>query len=127
MMTETTLKALKKIAMYDGRPFYAEDYGINGGSIRALSNRGIIAKTGNVKTELIKVNDKDLYRKIEVSEWEMTKEGLLLAINCVKSDSVSINGILNGVLAHLNEILTERAVINDTLSTLEWKKLWIDR
>ena len=120
MMKETTLKALKKIAMSNRRPFYAEDYDIDGELIRALSNRGIIAKTGNVKTELIKVNDKGLYRKIEVSEWEMTKEGLLLAINCVKGDSNHINGILNGVLAYLNEILTERAVINDTLSALEW-------
>ena len=63
MMKETTLKALKKIAMYNRRPFYAEDYGINGGSIRALSNRGIIAKTGNVKTELIKVNDTAVKKK----------------------------------------------------------------
>lgn len=66
-----TFKAYKEILCSGKRTFYASDFDLCGGTISALQGYGLIQSTGKTKEVFVPVDD-ELYRKIEVSEWECT-------------------------------------------------------
>ena len=60
----------------NGRDFYAHDYELNGGIISALARKGLIEKTGNSKSQFVAVGYDELYKKIEVYEWRVSRKGM---------------------------------------------------
>lgn len=73
MMTLTFINNYLKIRnLKKGTTFYASDYGINGGSIRGLRNKGLIEPTGNTRTDIVPhPYDDRLLIKCEVKEWRI--------------------------------------------------------
>lgn len=64
-------RVMLKIADKDlTKPFYASDYGLNGGEINSLHCAGCITPTGNRKEVFFPIDRYgELYRKDEVLEW----------------------------------------------------------
>lgn len=75
MMKKDTMNAMITI-LSNGRDFYAHDYELNGGVISALACNGIIEKTGNSKSEFIAIGYDEMYKKIEVYEWRVSRKGI---------------------------------------------------
>lgn len=67
MMNVNVVKNAVKVAMY-GKPFYAEDLGLNGGNINGLCYSGLIEPTGKTKKVWVEIYD-DIAKKCEVQEW----------------------------------------------------------
>lgn len=66
-------KTMLKVSMRDfTKPFYASDYGLNGGEINSLHCGGAITPTGKTKDIFVPVDyfGEELYRKCEVMEWK---------------------------------------------------------
>ena len=75
MMNRNTMNAMVTI-INNGRDFYAHDYELNGGIISALARKGLIEKTGNSKSQFVAVCYDELYKKIEVYEWRVSRKGM---------------------------------------------------
>ncbi len=75
MMNRNTMNAMVTI-INNGRDFYAHDYELNGGIISALARKGLIEKTGNSKSQFVAVGYDELYKKIEVYEWRVSRKGM---------------------------------------------------
>lgn len=75
MMNRNTMNAMVTI-INNGRDFYAHDYELNGGVISALARKGLIEKTGNSKSQFVAVGYDELYKKIEVYEWRVSRKGM---------------------------------------------------
>ena len=75
MMNRNTKNAMVTI-INNGRDFYAHDYELNGGIISALARKGLIEKTGNSKSQFVAVGYDELYKKIEVYEWRVSRKGM---------------------------------------------------
>ena len=72
--------ALRKIITHYNPKFYAAELNLAGGTLSGLRAAGLIKPTGEVKYEFIKVDDYDeLYRKVEINEWELAIDPSLLA------------------------------------------------
>jgi len=69
-MTLNILTAYAKI-LGTAKPFYADEFGINGGTMSALAYDGLVKETGNTKEIMIQLNswDGDIYKKCTVKEW----------------------------------------------------------
>jgi hypothetical protein len=70
-----TFEAYEAILCSGKRTFYASDFNLCGGTIKALYEYGLIQRTGNTKEYFVPVQSAwgdDLYKKTEVSEWECT-------------------------------------------------------
>ena len=67
-MTANILMGYTK-AMNRGKPFYAVELGLDGGTITAMSHRKWIRKTGNTKECMVNLYD-DVYKKVYIYEWE---------------------------------------------------------
>ena len=66
-------KVMLKLAGRDlTTPFYASDYGLNGGEINSLKGGCAIVPTGETKDVFVPVDyyGEELYRKCEVMEWK---------------------------------------------------------
>lgn len=63
-----TFKAYEQVLTY-GKPFYASDFNLSGGTISAMETYGLIQPTGNTKIGFAPVGG-ELYRKVEIKEWE---------------------------------------------------------
>ena len=75
MMNRNTMNAMVTI-INNGRDFYAHDYELNGGIISALARKGLIEKTGKSKSQFVAVGYDELYKKIEVYEWRVSRKGM---------------------------------------------------
>lgn len=75
MMNMNLMNAMTTI-ISNGRDFYARDYKLNGGTISALARKGMIEKTGNSKSEFVAVGHDNLYRKVEIYEWRVSRSGV---------------------------------------------------
>lgn len=75
MMKRDTMNAIITIVK-NGRDFYAHDYELDGGIISALARKGLIEKTGNSKTQFIAIGYDEMYKKIEVYEWRVSRKGV---------------------------------------------------
>lgn len=75
MMNRNTMNAMVTI-INNGRDFYAHDYELNGGIISALARKGLIEKTGNSKSQFVALGYDELYKKIEVYEWRVSRKGM---------------------------------------------------
>ena len=75
MMNRNTMNEMVTI-INNGRDFYAHDYELNGGIISALARKGLIEKTGNSKSQFVAVGYDELYKKIEVYEWRVSRKGM---------------------------------------------------
>ena len=70
-----TFEAYEAILCSGKKTFYASDFNISGGTINALQGYGLIQITGKTKECFVPVQTAwrdDLYKKVEVSEWECT-------------------------------------------------------
>lgn len=63
-----TFKAYEQVLTY-GKPFYASDFDLSGGTISAMETYGLIQPTGNTKIGFAPVGG-ELYKKVEIKEWE---------------------------------------------------------
>ena len=75
MMNRDTMNAMITIIKND-RDFYAHDYELDGGVISALARKGMIEKTGNSKSEFLAIGYDEMYKKIEVYEWRVSRKGV---------------------------------------------------
>lgn len=75
MMKRDTMNAIITIVK-NGRDFYAHDYELDGGIISALAYKGLIKKTGNSKSEFIAIGYDEMYKKIEVYEWRVSRKAV---------------------------------------------------
>ena len=75
MMKRDTMNAMITI-LSNGRDFYAHDYNLDGGIISALACKGLIEKTGNSKSQFIAIGYDEMYKKIEVYEWRVSRKGV---------------------------------------------------
>lgn len=75
MMKRDTMNAMITI-LSNGRDFYAHDYELDGGVISALARNGLIEKTGNSKSQFIAIGYDEMYKKIEVYEWRVSRKGV---------------------------------------------------
>ena len=70
-MTINTITAYAKALSKDGEPFYASEFHLDGGTMSALQNHGLIEKTGNQKEVMVQIYD-DFYKKCKINEWKTT-------------------------------------------------------
>ena len=75
MMKKDTMNAIITI-IKNGRDFYAHDYKLDGGIISALAYKGVIEKTGNSKSQFVAVGYDEMYKKVEVYEWRVSRKGV---------------------------------------------------
>ena len=75
MMSKNTMNAIITI-IKNSRDFYAHDYELDGGTISALAREGLIEKTGNSKSQFFAVGYDEMYKKIEVYEWRVSRKGV---------------------------------------------------
>ena len=79
-----TIHHLSKIYASGVDTFYASDFGLNGGTMNALTTikcfdrvenvtRYGFLPTGNTKSAMIEIGE-NLYKKVEVSEWKINRE-----------------------------------------------------
>lgn len=68
-MTTNTLMGYIMVLNY-GKPFYAADLGLNGGTIAAMACYNYIRRTGNTKDYMVHLYD-DVYKKVSVYEWTL--------------------------------------------------------
>ena len=68
-MTTNTLMGYIRALNY-GKPFYAADLELNGGTIAAMACYNYIRRTGNTKEYMVNLYD-DVYKKVSVYEWEL--------------------------------------------------------
>ena len=68
-MTTNTLMGYVRALNY-GKPFYAADLGLNGGTIAAMEYYNYIRRTGNTKEYMVNLYD-DVYKKVLVYEWTL--------------------------------------------------------
>lgn len=79
-----TMHYLSKIYESGVNTFYASDFGLNGGTMNALTTikffdrvervtRYGFLPTGNTKSEMVEIG-KNLYKKVDVSEWKINRE-----------------------------------------------------
>ena len=77
---EKLIAALEKIATTDGI-FYADEIGLNGGTMKMLHNIGYIEPTGQTKPLTITIRQGTETLTIEVKEWKVT--ALYIALICI--------------------------------------------
>lgn len=75
MMKKDTMDAIITI-IKNGHDFYAHDYKLDGGIISALAYKGVIEKTGNSKSQFVAVGYDEMYKKVEVYEWRVSRKGV---------------------------------------------------
>ena len=75
MMKKDTMNAMITI-LSNGRDFYAHDYELGGGIISALARNGMIEKTGNSRSEFLAIGYDEMYKKVEVYEWRVSRKGV---------------------------------------------------
>ena len=75
MMNTNTMNAIITI-IKNGRDFYAHDYKLDGGIISALAYKGVIEKTGTSKSQFVAVGYDEMYKKVEVYEWRVSRKGM---------------------------------------------------
>lgn len=75
MVKKDTVNAMITI-LSNGRDFYAHDYELSGGVISALARKGMIEKTGNSRSEFIAIGYDEMYKKVEVYEWRVSRKGI---------------------------------------------------
>lgn len=68
---EKMIAALEKIATTDGI-FYADEIGLNGGTMKMLHNAGYVKPTGRTKEMFIEIKHRTEPLFITVKEWEVT-------------------------------------------------------
>ena len=68
-MTTNTLMGYIRALNY-GKPFYATELGLDGGTIAAMAHHNYIRRTGNTKEYMVNLYD-DVYKKVSVYEWEL--------------------------------------------------------
>ena len=68
-MTTNTLMGYIMALNY-GKPFYAAELGLNGGTIAAMACHNYIRRTGKTKIYMINLYD-DVYKKVSVYEWQL--------------------------------------------------------
>ena len=83
MMNTNTMNAMITILNH-GRDFYAHDYKLDGGIISALARKGMIEKTGNSKSEFVEVGYDEMYKKVEVYEWRVSRKGVKAVAEMVR-------------------------------------------
>ena len=83
MMKRDTMNAMITI-LSNGRDFYAHDYELDGGIISALARKGLIEKTGNSKSQFIAIGYDEMYKKIEVYEWRVSRKGVKAVVEMAR-------------------------------------------
>ena len=83
MMNKDTMNAIITI-LSNGRDFYAHDYELSGGIISALARKGMIEKTGNSKSEFLAIGYNEMYKKVEVYEWRVSRKGIKAVAKMVR-------------------------------------------
>ena len=83
MMKKDTMNAMITI-LSNGRDFYAHDYELSGGIISALASKGMIEKTGNSKSEFLAIGYDEMYKKVEVYEWRVSRKGIKAVAEMVR-------------------------------------------
>ena len=79
-----TMHYLSKIYESGVDTFYASDFGLNGGTMNALTTIKFFDKaegvtrygflpTGNTKSAMVEIGE-NLYKKVDVSEWKINRE-----------------------------------------------------
>ena len=75
MMKKDTMNAMITI-LSNGRDFYAHDYELSGDIISALAREGMIEKTGNFRSEFLAISADEMYKKVEVYEWRVSRKAI---------------------------------------------------
>ena len=83
MMKKDTMNAMITI-LSNGRDFYAHDYELSGGIISALARKGMIEKTGNSRSEFLAISYDEMYKKVEVYEWRVSRKGIKAVAEMVR-------------------------------------------
>lgn len=89
---------IKKFAFANSNkdtPFYAEDYEMNGGMIKALSWYELIKPTGNTREVFIPMNTfYDVrYKRVEVQEWTVDSNKVELYIDILSDKIVELESM----------------------------------
>jgi hypothetical protein len=105
MLSFETIKKFSIANSLKEKPFYAEDYGMNGGMIQALSQYELIKPTGNTKEAFIPMNTfyDTRYLRVEAHEWK------------VNSDKVEL---------YIDELIDKAALIDSMIDLLLFGKTW---
>ena len=96
MMKKDTMNAMITI-LSNGREFYAHDYELSGGIISALARKGMIEKTGNSKSEFIAISYDEMYKKVEVYEWRVSRKGIKAVAETVRKTANEMLGFAEAV------------------------------
>lgn len=74
MISKNTIIGISKL-MNVKKPFYADEFGIDGTVMSALSAMSLVDWTGKTKTYFLHLYN-DVYKKVEVKEWKFDKKHL---------------------------------------------------
>ena len=96
MMKKDTMNAMITI-LSNGRDFYAHDYELNGGIISALARKGMIEKTGNSKSEFLAISYDEMYKKVEVYEWRVSRKGVKTVAEMARKTANEMLAFAEGV------------------------------
>ena len=96
MMNKDTMNAMITI-LSNGRDFYAHDYELSGGIISALARKGMIEKTGNSRSEFLAIGYDEMYKKVEVYEWRVSRKGIREVAETVRKCANEMLAFAEGV------------------------------
>ena len=96
MMKKDTMNAIITI-IKNGRDFYAHDYKLDGGIISALAYKGVIEKTGNSKSQFVAIGYDEMYKKVEVYEWRVSRKGVKAVAEMARKTAEEMLGFAEAV------------------------------
>lgn len=76
-------------------PFYADDYGMNGGMIQALSMYEFIKPTGNTKEVFVPIDTwgGTIYKKVDAREWKVDSNKVELYIDALSDKIIELESM----------------------------------
>ena len=95
MLSFETIKKFSIANSLKEKPFYAEDYGMNGGMMQALSQYELIKPTGNTKEAFIPMNTfyDTRYLRVEAHEWKVNSDKVALYIDNLSDKIVELESM----------------------------------
>ena len=96
MMKKDTMNAMITI-LSNGRDFYAHDYELGDNVISALAREGMIEKTGNSKSEFLAIDHDEMYKKVKVYEWRVSRKGIKAVAKMVRKTANEMLAFAEGI------------------------------
>ena len=104
--------AMRNSNLNYGKPFYAEELGLNGGQIGSLSCAGVIRPTGNTKKSYYDLDDTHA-RICHVKEWKVDVRNFDYAVQTLYSESRRLRDRIDSYKESINKMEDAMTALRD--------------